>query len=119
MDIVKQIAEVQHRPPMVITGDDPSLGIHLRQLVMQDGDFLQFDDRGASSRFAMEPTCHTEGVYQPLKQTTWVVHHVSAKTIRCMFRTDLRAGYYRWRGDNRLFRPRLEEVFPSLCRCVD
>merc|ERR1712166_1159993 len=82
----------------------------------------------------MTPTCRTSSgedggmVYCPLKETTWLVHHVSAETIRCMFKTDLRAGYYRRMqgGKMRLGRALLvdnasdsEKPYPSLCGCVD
>merc|ERR1739843_33750 len=81
--------------------------------------FMQLDDRGAMTRFAMEPTCYTEGVYCPLKNTTWIVHHVSARTIRCMFRTDLREHYYQRLEDGALVLKDNVESFPSLCACVD
>lgn len=120
MDIVLQLAAASRiQRPLLVTGDDPSLGVHMRQLVLYGGTFLQMDDRGANTRFSMEPTCKTEGAYCPLKNTTWVVHHVSAKTIRCMFREDLRAGYYHRPERGGPLRAPATEFFPSLCGCVD
>jgi len=123
MDVVQSLADMHQHLLMGVTGDDPSLGVHLRQLVLHKKTFLQLDDRGAMTRFAMEPTCYTDGVYMPLKSTSWIVHHVSSRAIGCMFRMDLRAGYYRRRGDTATSTldvvPGEREEFPSLCRCVD
>lgn len=115
LDVVRLLA--LRRSPPVVRGDDPSLGVHLRQLVMEQGAFLQLDDRGAMTRFAMEPTCHAEGAYCPLKNTTWIVHHVSPRAIRCMFEEDVAAGHYQ-RADGS-WRARDSAVFPALCACVD
>lgn len=110
MDVVRAVA-AHEKLSMVVTGDDPSLGVHLRQLVLHSGMSLQLDDRGASSRFAMTPTCRARVAYNPLRRTTWVVHHVSARTILCMFRKDEEELYRSGKGP--------AEDQPDLCHCVD
>merc|ERR1712224_441847 len=120
MDVVHLLAAAAKRwPQPAVRGDDPSLGVYLRQVVLQTSQFLQLDDRGAATHFAMEPTCEVEGAYYALKPTTWVVHHVSAKTIRCMFQADIDAGYYRLLPDDAIDISPPAAAYPSLCRCVD
>lgn len=117
MDVVRLLAAAHRRLVLGVRGDDPSFGVHLRQVVLESGDFLQMDDRGGYSRFAMDPTCYPEGAFNPLKDTTWVVHHVGARAIRCMFEADARAGYYAQAGGQ--LRAVAAETYPSLCGCVD
>eukprot|EP00933_Yihiella_yeosuensis_P014617 TRINITY_DN13031_c2_g1_i1.p1 TRINITY_DN13031_c2_g1~~TRINITY_DN13031_c2_g1_i1.p1 ORF type:complete len:388 (-),score=57.02 TRINITY_DN13031_c2_g1_i1:127-1176(-) len=117
MDIVRLLAK--EKKPATVTGDDPSLGVQLRKVVLEGSTFMQIDDRGAMTRFAMEPTCNKDGMYCPMKDTTWAVHHVSPATIRCMFRADVQAGYYKREQRSGKIIAVETRLFPSLCRCVD
>merc|ERR1719353_124053 len=49
--------------------------------------------------FAMDAKCCTEkthpnNCWMPLSTVTWIVHHVSPKTIRCMFAQDVAKGLF-------------------------
>ena len=86
MDIVYGISKLHRENGLrMIFGDDPSFGVHLRQL----GSLvptITLDDFGSYSRFAMEPTCGKS--WSPITNSTWVVHHVNATQIACMWQAD-------------------------------
>merc|ERR1719499_2831485 len=79
----------------MIHGDDPCIGVHLRQLLMDPVEPLpsltldDFDNRV----FAMEPSCHPN-LWSRITNRTWAVHHVSPEQLQCMWDADLRAQYY-------------------------
>lgn len=97
MDIVRLLAKASREGRLrMIFGDDPNLGVHLRQLLFDPVDPLpsltldDFDNRV----FAMEPSCHPN-LWSRITRRTWAIHHVSPEQILCMWRVDLEAGYYR------------------------
>eukprot|EP00927_Polykrikos_kofoidii_P071675 TRINITY_DN67923_c0_g1_i1.p1 TRINITY_DN67923_c0_g1~~TRINITY_DN67923_c0_g1_i1.p1 ORF type:complete len:732 (-),score=110.33 TRINITY_DN67923_c0_g1_i1:47-2242(-) len=103
-DVVRRLAEAGRQGRLrMIFGDDPCLGVHLRQLLFsteedeQDGacplPLLTLDDRDSYRSFAMEPSC-SDRLWSHVTPRTWVVHHVTAEHIRCMFAADVAAGYY-------------------------
>merc|ERR1719476_829296 len=96
MDVVRRLAEAsQERRLRMIYGDDPCIGVHLRQLLFDPEEPLpsltldDFDNRV----FAMEPSCH-KNLWSKMSNRSWAVHHVSVEQIECMWRVDLRDGYY-------------------------
>lgn len=79
--------------------EDASYGYFLWQILMSGITSVTLADREEAS-FALDPKCCTEkthpnNCWSPLGPLTWVVHHVGPKAVRCMWRTDLEAGYYR------------------------
>jgi hypothetical protein len=70
---------------------------------------IHMDDFGSYSRFAMEPVC--EKTWSSITTNSWVIHHVGAKEIECMWHIDVANGLYTgtWRA----------EAFPELCPCVE
>ncbi|KAF4663075.1 hypothetical protein FOL47_005921 [Perkinsus chesapeaki] len=99
IDVVRKISRLKDLGKLrMVFGDDPCLGVHLRQAVYTsiDGDRLLpsliVDDFGSYSVFAMEPVC--EKTWSSVKAGSWVVHHVGAEEIRCMWRRDVEGGYY-------------------------
>ena len=89
MDIVIALAEKGRKKELrYVFGDDPSLGVHLRQAV-RDGHIpmITIDDFGSYTRFAMQPTCRPS--WSSVKNGTWIVHHVNDTQIECMWRADL------------------------------
>ena len=94
MDIVHKVAKrAAAKTLRMVYGDDPSLGVHLRQMVLtHELATLWMDDFGSYSRFAMEPTCSK--TWSSFKNETWVVHHVDAEKIRCMHLADLSGAKY-------------------------
>ena len=112
LDIVQEISRLGERKQLrMIFGDDPCLGVHMRQTIYGESRFPQItmDDFGSYTRFAMEPTC--EKTWSSIKDGSWVVHHIDSNEILCMWRTDIEQGLYdgRWKG----------EEFPNLCECVN
>lgn len=97
MDVVRRIAEASHKGKLrMIYGDDPCLGVHLRQLLFDEEEplpTLTLDDRDSYRVFAMEPSCHKK-LWSKITNRTWAVHHVSAEQIYCMWNTDVEEGYY-------------------------
>ena len=86
MDIVAAIAHKAERKELrMIQGDDPCFGVHLRQIVDLVPSIV-IDDFDSYTRFAMEPTCH-QSAWRPVTNSTWVVHHVTAKQITCLHAT--------------------------------
>jgi len=69
--------------------DDPALGIALANLVDQDQVSLNLDDRDLNA-FALNPSCNA--TYLNIHNRTWVVHHVDARTMRCMWAIDSSGG---------------------------
>ena len=62
MDIVRRLAQMDRENKLnVIYGDDPCMGVHLRQMVMDEDQpmSLQLDDRDSYRVFAMEPSCNS------------------------------------------------------------
>jgi len=100
MDLVRLIADQEERRPFQkIKVEDVSYGFYLWQLVFDRGltsvTLLDNDEQ----RFAMDLKCCTEASHPnncwlPLSSDTWIVHHASPKTVRCMFAADIRAGFY-------------------------
>lgn len=97
MDVVRRIAAASHRGRLhMISGDDPCFGVHLRQLIFDSEDpipLIALDDRDSYRSFAMEPSCSLR-LWSHMTPRTWVVHHVTAEQTRCMWTTDVAAGYY-------------------------
>merc|ERR1740123_813090 len=101
MDLVRQIVEEDSRMPFKrIVVEDVSYGYYLWQMVFEreltSVTFLDNDEE----HFAMDAKCCTEASHPnncwlPLSAVTWIVHHVSPKTIQCMFSKDVAAGLYR------------------------
>jgi hypothetical protein len=87
MDIVSALVGKFHKHELrMIYGDDPCFGVHLRQLRL-DGDvpYIRLDDRDSYLRFAMSPVCAGEG-WGLVTKDTWIVHHVNAEQITCMWK---------------------------------
>eukprot|EP00929_Paragymnodinium_shiwhaense_P081396 TRINITY_DN42570_c0_g2_i1.p1 TRINITY_DN42570_c0_g2~~TRINITY_DN42570_c0_g2_i1.p1 ORF type:complete len:595 (-),score=113.40 TRINITY_DN42570_c0_g2_i1:63-1847(-) len=96
MDLVRLLAEAGRENKLrTIYGDDPCIGVHLRQLLFDPEEPLpsitldDFDNKV----FAMEPSCHPN-LWSRITNRTWVIHHVGPEVIRCMWDIDWRAGYY-------------------------
>ncbi|CAE8596759.1 unnamed protein product [Polarella glacialis] len=73
----------------------------LWQLVTAGATSVTLADR-EEKHFALDPKCCTEkthpnNCWSPLTDLSWVVHHVGPRAVRCMFRTDIQAGYYQLR----------------------
>ncbi|CAE8734657.1 unnamed protein product, partial [Polarella glacialis] len=54
---------------------------------------LTLDDRDSYRVFAMEPSCNP-GLWSHATPRTWVVHHVTAAQMQCMWAADVAAGIY-------------------------
>ncbi|CEM04165.1 unnamed protein product [Vitrella brassicaformis CCMP3155] len=73
--------------------DDITIGLWLWTLVFKHNKTgLQLDDRDRT-RMAFEPKCGSP--WAPIQNNTWMVHHVTAAHVQCMWRTDVRNGLYR------------------------
>lgn len=119
MDVVRLLAKASQEGRLrMIYGDDPCIGVHLRQLLL-DGDNLpsltldDFDNRV----FAMEPSCH-HNLWSKMTNRTWAIHHVSPEQIRCMWSADLAAAYYQEAEGLRVDEDRELNAFPDLCGCA-
>eukprot|EP00927_Polykrikos_kofoidii_P051699 TRINITY_DN45499_c0_g1_i1.p1 TRINITY_DN45499_c0_g1~~TRINITY_DN45499_c0_g1_i1.p1 ORF type:complete len:650 (-),score=66.32 TRINITY_DN45499_c0_g1_i1:38-1696(-) len=122
MDLVRLISKAGREGKLrMIYGDDPCIGVHLRQLLLDPEEPLpsltldDFDNRV----FAMEPSCHPN-LWSKMTNRTWVIHHVSPKQIRCMWDADIQAGYYQEVVGVGLV-PQDESLsgpFPDLCHCA-
>lgn len=121
MDVVRLLSKAGREGKLrMIYGDDPCIGVHLRQLLFDPEEplpSLTLDDFD-NKVFAMEPSCHPN-LWSRMNNRTWVVHHVTPTQIRCMWDVDVREGYYEttpegWRHNDLLLR----ESFPSLCECA-
>jgi Galactosyltransferase len=111
-DVVHGIAHMGSQDKLrMIFGDDPCFGVHLRTLVLERNHAITMDDFGSYSKFAMVPTCDKS--WSGIKDTTLVVHHVSAATIKCMWEIDQRENVYS------LNRDLTDHKFPLLCDCVE
>eukprot|EP00928_Gymnodinium_smaydae_P039019 TRINITY_DN26760_c1_g1_i2.p1 TRINITY_DN26760_c1_g1~~TRINITY_DN26760_c1_g1_i2.p1 ORF type:complete len:397 (-),score=65.62 TRINITY_DN26760_c1_g1_i2:106-1296(-) len=97
MDVVRGIAALSSRGRLrMVFGDDPCFGVHLRQLLLDEeapAPFLALDDRDSYRVFAMEPSCNPS-LWSYVTPRSWVVHHVTAQQLRCMWRADMAAGLY-------------------------
>jgi hypothetical protein len=94
MDLVRKISQMGEEGSLrMVYGDDPCLGVHIRQAVLEGPTGqVKIDDFGSYTRFAMDPVCFkTWGQILP---QSWVVHHVTGDQIRCMWRADIDGGYY-------------------------
>mmetsp|Transcript_89162 Transcript_89162/g.277182 ORF Transcript_89162/g.277182 Transcript_89162/m.277182 type:complete len:615 (-) Transcript_89162:56-1900(-) len=101
MDLVREIAREEERDPFrKIIVEDVSYGFYLWQLAFErDGTSVTLLDTD-EPHFAMDAKCCTEATHPnncwlPLTAETWIVHHVSPQTLRCMFAKDVAAGLYR------------------------
>jgi len=103
LDLVRLIVHFDRRGMLRrLKVEDASYGYFLWQLVVLGITSVTLADN-EEARFALDPKCCTEkshpnNCWSPLSDGTWIVHHVGPRAIRCMFRTDLEAGYYLPRG---------------------
>ncbi|CAE8691836.1 unnamed protein product [Polarella glacialis] len=67
----------------------------------------------------MEPSCHRR-LWSRITNKTWVVHHVNAEQIRCMWGIDVQAGYYKAgsQGELSLDVEWTPLELPDLCHCA-
>jgi len=65
--------------------DDPALGVAISNLVDSEHLSINVDDRDLN-HFALNPSCNA--TYLNIHNRTWVVHHVSADAMRCMWAVD-------------------------------
>mmetsp|Transcript_102320 Transcript_102320/g.318728 ORF Transcript_102320/g.318728 Transcript_102320/m.318728 type:complete len:594 (+) Transcript_102320:58-1839(+) len=122
MDVVRLLARASREGRLrMIYGDDPCLGVHLRQLLHDPVEPLpsltldDFDNRV----FAMEPSCHPN-LWSKITNRTWAVHHVTPDHINCMWLADLRAGYYVETREGAV-QPGEDftvDALPDLCSCA-
>lgn len=124
MDIVRHLSEASRKGSLrMIFGDDPCLGVHLRQLIFDPHEplpSLALDDRDSYRVFAMEPSCHPK-LWSKMTDKTWAVHHVSPEQVRCMWDVDMRDGYYKLDEQGTgLQVDSLSQLdnFPNLCACA-
>jgi len=84
-DLLVAIAEKADKKQLrMIYGDDPTMGVHLRQLIMErDVPFINIDDFGSYKNFAMQPSCNSQ--WSSVKNETWVIHHVNESQIACLW----------------------------------
>jgi hypothetical protein len=95
MDLLRLIAEQERIKPFAkIIVEDVSYGYYVWQLVHERGltSATFFDDD--EKHFALDPKCCTEkshpnNCWNPLKDNTFVVHHVNATAVRCMYERDI------------------------------
>ena len=88
MDIVAAISDRFHANSLrMIYGDDPTFGIHIRQLVLDKQLPVFIDDSASYSRFAMDPSCQPG--WSSISNNTWIVHHVTGEQIKCMAKNSL------------------------------
>ena len=87
-DLMEAIANKADRKELrMIYGDDPSMGVHLRQLIMdKDVAFVNIDDFASYKNFAMQPSCTSQ--WSSVKNETWVIHHVNATQISCLWASE-------------------------------
>mmetsp|Transcript_79200 Transcript_79200/g.232537 ORF Transcript_79200/g.232537 Transcript_79200/m.232537 type:complete len:593 (+) Transcript_79200:80-1858(+) len=121
MDVVRLLARASREGRLrMIYGDDPCIGVHLRQLLHDPIDPLpsltldDFDNRV----FAMEPSCHPN-LWSKMTNRTWAVHHVTPEQLRCMWAMDIQAGYYRETAEG--IHPGEGfgvDALPDLCSCA-
>merc|ERR1711865_102094 len=118
MDVVRHLARAGREGRLrTIFGDDPCIGVHLRQLLFDPVEPLpsltldDFDNRV----FAMEPSCHPN-LWSKITNRTWAVHHVSTDQIYCMWMADQRAGYYAKTAQG--LRHSARDSLPDLCECA-
>ncbi|CAE8716769.1 unnamed protein product [Polarella glacialis] len=90
--------------------DDPALGVVISNLV-HEGMSINLDDRDFN-QFSLNPSCNSS--FSNIHNRTWVVHHVSAETLRCMWAVDSAAEDEA--GGVPGVKP-LSHVFPDLCQC--
>ncbi|CAJ1380634.1 unnamed protein product [Effrenium voratum] len=120
MDVVRLLAKASQEGKLrMIFGDDPCIGVHLRQLLFDPHEPLpsltldDFDNRV----FAMEPSCH-HNLWSKMTNRTWAIHHVSPDQIRCMWQADLAAGYIQETDSGLRVEERNLDEFPDLCGCA-
>ena len=87
-DLMEAIAKKADRKELrMIYGDDPTMGVHLRQLIMErDVPFINIDDFDSYENFAMHPSCTSK--WSRVKNETWVIHHVNATQILCLWQRE-------------------------------
>jgi hypothetical protein len=84
MDIVHALASKARKKELImIHGDDPCFGVHLRQVVDLVPS-IRIDDFASYTRFAMEPTCNPSA-WRPVTNDTWIIHHVTSDQIKCLY----------------------------------
>eukprot|EP00928_Gymnodinium_smaydae_P036701 TRINITY_DN25613_c0_g2_i2.p1 TRINITY_DN25613_c0_g2~~TRINITY_DN25613_c0_g2_i2.p1 ORF type:complete len:389 (+),score=81.28 TRINITY_DN25613_c0_g2_i2:129-1295(+) len=100
MELVRSIVDQDEKEPFKkIVVEDVSYGYYVWQLVIdRDLASVSLID-GDEKRFAMDPKCCTEeshpnNCWLPLSLGTWLAHHVTPETVRCMFAKDGAAGFY-------------------------
>lgn len=100
MDLVRLIAEHEEKQPFKkIRVEDVSYGFYLWQLTYdRKVTSVTIFDRD-EDHFAMDAKCCTEATHPnncwlPLNEKTWIAHHVTPSTVRCMFAKDLGSGFY-------------------------
>mmetsp|Transcript_90667 Transcript_90667/g.280393 ORF Transcript_90667/g.280393 Transcript_90667/m.280393 type:complete len:595 (-) Transcript_90667:78-1862(-) len=122
MDVVRLLARASREGRLrMIYGDDPCIGVHLRQLLLDPDEPLpsltldDFDNRV----FAMEPSCHPN-LWSKITNRTWAVHHVTPEQLHCMWSVDLQAGYYVVLkvGAIRPGEDFTVDALPDLCSCA-
>merc|ERR1712060_994553 len=124
MDVVRLLARASREGRLrMIYGDDPCIGVHLRQLLFDPVEplpSLTLDDFD-NKVFAMEPSCHPN-LWSKMTHRTWAIHHVSPEQILCMWSIDNQAGYYvetpagiRHAGET----APPPDMLPDLCACAD
>jgi hypothetical protein len=95
MDLMRRIAASN----TVIFGDDPCMGVHLREIVTgkhAPPARIEIDDRDSYSKFAMEVECNVS--WGRVRDISWAVHHASPEQLRCMWNADVESGYIRLLG---------------------
>merc|ERR1712187_974705 len=88
--------------------DAPALGVLLASLVNQNQLSINLDDRDLN-HFSLNPSCNA--TYLNMHRYTWVVHHVDAEAMHCMWAIDNAA------GDCAGFGGGCHGVLPDLCSC--
>eukprot|EP00434_Breviolum_minutum_P039127 symbB.v1.2.034732.t1/scaffold4529.1/size41019/3 len=120
MDVVRLLAKASQEGRLrMIYGDDPCIGVHLRQLLL-DGEplpSLTLDDFD-NKVFAMEPSCH-HNLWSKMTNRTWAIHHVKPEQILCMWSADYAAEYYQdVEGAVVVDEARDIHQLPDLCGCA-
>ena len=94
MDIVSAIARSGTAGLLrrTIPFDDVAVGYWIRQLVKESRLRVQVDDKH-EAHFAMHSVCtHSDSDIPSITNQTWIVHHVNASQIECMWKIDTALG---------------------------
>lgn len=125
MDVVRRLSEASRVGKLrTIFGDDPCMGVHLRQILMDpDEPFpsLALDDFD-NRVFAMEPSCH-DNLWSKATGRTWAIHHVTPEQVHCMWSADVSGGYYEEVEGTLQRNAMFEDAahgygLPDLCECM-